>query len=183
MRLMMCRRSFLEIVSRSWQIRRRLFYEPLVGLINHSYELSHDVIIDGIQSLADVIIKILALSGKFNPYLGFTGFTFRIVQFGNKRGLESPFAPGSGYVGANGSGRTPQLIGHGILFLGRELLGEFKNFHGGIHRILKNAQIFVAVNFFGHFSPSPQLKWRPLFGLKVQPPGYPAADFVLRKIG
>jgi hypothetical protein len=94
------------------------------------------------------------LSCKFNPYLCFTGLTFRIVQFGNKRRFESPFAPGSGYVSANGSGRTPQLIGHGILFRGRELLRQFKNFHGGLHGVLKDAQIFVAVYFIGHFPSS-----------------------------
>jgi hypothetical protein len=98
-------------------------------LIDHLHELPHDVIIDGIQIIAYVIIQVLALSGKFNPNLCFTGFTFRIIQFSNKRGFESPFAPGSGYVSAHGPRRTPQLIGHRILFLGRKILSELKNFH------------------------------------------------------
>jgi hypothetical protein len=66
------------------------------------------------------------------------------------------------YVSAHGPRRTPQLIGHRILFLGRKILSELKNFHGGLHCILKNSQISVAVYFIGHFPSSLPNYWRPL---------------------
>jgi hypothetical protein len=37
-----------------------------------------------------------------------------------------------------------------------------KNFHGGLHRILKNAQIFVVVYFIGHFPSSLSNKKGPI---------------------
>jgi hypothetical protein len=70
---------------------RGLLDEPFVRFPNHVNDLPHYLIIGRIQIMTCLVIQIPTPSGELNPDLCFTGFAFRIAQFGNELRMAASF--------------------------------------------------------------------------------------------
>src|SRR4030065_459864 len=99
-----------------------------------------------IQLLCPIRFHVTTAQRELDPSLSFACFAFGIAQLRDEGSLVTTLPPGLGDVGRDGTRRPTDLVGQAIALFHWKALGHFKDCHPGIHRVLPNPQIAIALD-------------------------------------
>src|SRR6266480_2148153 len=85
--------------------------DPLLWVIDHTYELAKYVFVRVIDCLEFGVTDVAVTNCKLHVHLRFGGLAFGIAELGNECRCVAPLAPCLRYVCANRARRTTNLIG------------------------------------------------------------------------
>jgi hypothetical protein len=116
------------------------FYHPAVGMIDHSYDLSQNLIASVIKLGEDLFRNIAMPKSNLDMHLGFRGLSLRVIQLRHEGTLVPPLSPRLCHIRAYRTRGSFDLIRKRVLLLWRKLLGQFKDTHYQLHSSLINVQ-------------------------------------------
>lgn len=105
-------------------------YEEWLGCLEHRANHAAHGSIAFPKWPAFVCVHVTTIRGEVQPRVGLTVLCVGVGEFANEVGFIASLAPCLREVGADGTGRTPHLVGECIPFLGRPLCSESEDVHG-----------------------------------------------------